>query len=296
MMDSGRVQGSAAPRVLGASALAVLALCGALAAPQAASAASDEGWQRDWRGWQYQLQDGSHAASAWQRVDGQWYRFGEDGYMLTGWQLLDGARYYFEPSGATVTDRWVGDRYVGADGAWDPAKQPAQSGDPDGPADSDNPGGENPDNPDNPGGGDEPAEPPVVPSEDELEYTVSDDSASGSEGATITGYTGTAKSIALPATVGSKPVTGLQCMGDGSLGGLESIDISNCRDTLEIVSIWDQDSAATKFDFSDCPRLRDVTCESGVPFSVDVSGCESLERFCCAAPRFSRWMFPAARI
>ena len=47
--------------------------------------------------WWYAYDNGTWAVSKWQKIDGKWYYFGEDVYM--------------------VKDNWVGDYYLGRDGA-----------------------------------------------------------------------------------------------------------------------------------------------------------------------------------
>ena len=47
--------------------------------------------------WWYAYDNGTWAAAKWQKIDGKWYYFGEDGYM--------------------VKDNWVGEYYLGRDGA-----------------------------------------------------------------------------------------------------------------------------------------------------------------------------------
>ena len=47
------------------------------------------------------------------------------GIMKTGWQLVNGSWYYLNPisngtRGAMAANTWIGDRFVGPDGAWIP--------------------------------------------------------------------------------------------------------------------------------------------------------------------------------
>ncbi|WP_270814548.1 Ig-like domain-containing protein [Hungatella effluvii] len=99
-------------------------------------------WIQDGTGWWLMKEDGSYPASSWERVNGNWYYFKEDGYLATGWiydpeyqswfylnpdgtmavgwQTIDGKQYYFNPvsdgtkgrlcadTNASVTDK-VGD-------------------------------------------------------------------------------------------------------------------------------------------------------------------------------------------
>ncbi len=57
------------------------------------------GWENGPSGWQYQLENGSFAANAWEQINGLWYYFNESGIMLENG---------ITPDGYTV----------GADGAW----------------------------------------------------------------------------------------------------------------------------------------------------------------------------------
>lgn len=55
-------------------------------------------WQRDDRGWRFQLSGGSYATNQWGRLKGVWYYFGADTYMVTGWLNLNGLWYYLNPA------------------------------------------------------------------------------------------------------------------------------------------------------------------------------------------------------
>ena len=106
----------------------------------------DDGWME--AGWAlvggewYYLDDSGAMAEGWRRVGGEWYYLSPaSGEMVVGWLLANGTWYYLEPSGAMAeewvrdgfawyylepgsgamaADRWVGDCYVGPDGAWVP--------------------------------------------------------------------------------------------------------------------------------------------------------------------------------
>ena len=54
-------------------------------------------WERDDKGWWWKNADGSWPQEEWKKIDGKWYYFHQDGYMA----------YY----------TWIGDYYVGDDGA-----------------------------------------------------------------------------------------------------------------------------------------------------------------------------------
>ena len=57
-----------------------------------------------------------------------WFYMNESGEMLTGWQLIDGVWYYLNPisdgtKGAKLTNQWIGEYFVDANGAWVPDKK-----------------------------------------------------------------------------------------------------------------------------------------------------------------------------
>jgi len=75
-------------------------------------------WQKDAVGYKY-LENGRYVQSAWLRTphDGSWYHFDNRGYMETGW-ILDGKWYYLDyANGYMLSNRWIGNYYVGSDGA-----------------------------------------------------------------------------------------------------------------------------------------------------------------------------------
>ena len=74
-------------------------------------------WKQNSTGWWWENADGSYPVSAWKQIGGSWYYFDANGYMTTGWQQINGNWYYMDASGAMMTDTYVGDYYVGADGA-----------------------------------------------------------------------------------------------------------------------------------------------------------------------------------
>lgn len=44
--------------------------------------------------WQYIHKDSGYSINAWEKIDGKWYHFDQDGFMQTGW-LLDGPSWYY---------------------------------------------------------------------------------------------------------------------------------------------------------------------------------------------------------
>ena len=81
------------------------AACVGLAAPVSA------GWKKDGAGWRYETAAGSSLRGVWEKIDGFWYCFDENGYMKTGWEWWEGGWYYLTPdyvnrypAGAMLTD------------------------------------------------------------------------------------------------------------------------------------------------------------------------------------------------
>lgn len=75
-------------------------------------------WKKDSEGYKY-LENGRYVQSSWLRTlsDGSWYHFNNRGYMDTGW-IMDGKWYYLDATnGYLMTNRWIGNYYVGSDGA-----------------------------------------------------------------------------------------------------------------------------------------------------------------------------------
>lgn len=74
------------------------AIAGALTVLMVSSPVFAGQWKLDNAGWWYQEDNGSYPASAWKEIDGAWYYFLDNGYM--------------------AADRYIGEYYVGKDGAW----------------------------------------------------------------------------------------------------------------------------------------------------------------------------------
>jgi len=60
-------------------------------------AANEAQWKRNDKGWWYEEADGSYPTNAWKLIKDKWYYFDGIGYM--------------------VENRWIGNYYLGADGA-----------------------------------------------------------------------------------------------------------------------------------------------------------------------------------
>ena len=52
--------------------------------------------------WWYKHANGSYTTKAWEKIDGVWYYFDDEGWMKTGW-VKDGKWYYLSESGAMMT-------------------------------------------------------------------------------------------------------------------------------------------------------------------------------------------------
>ena len=75
-------------------------------------------WKQDANGWKWQADNGSYPASAWREIDGKWYYFGTDTYMTANQWI---GNYYVGVDGAMLINTTTPDGYrVGADGAWIP--------------------------------------------------------------------------------------------------------------------------------------------------------------------------------
>lgn len=80
------------------------------------------GWQKNDAGYWYVCSDGSYPKEQFEKIDGTWYYFDENGYMLSEkWKKRpDGTWYYFDKSGGMATDwnkingKWY---YFSRDGA-----------------------------------------------------------------------------------------------------------------------------------------------------------------------------------
>lgn len=75
-----------------------------------------EGWVQDSTGWRYQNTDGSYLTNIWKEIGGAWYYFEGNGYMAANKWI---GNYYVGSNGAMLTNTTTPDGYqVGADGAW----------------------------------------------------------------------------------------------------------------------------------------------------------------------------------
>lgn len=75
-----------------------------------------ESWKQDNIGWWYQNADGSYPTNTWKEISGAWYYFEGNGYMAANKWI---GNYYVGSNGAMLTNTTTPDGYqVGTDGAW----------------------------------------------------------------------------------------------------------------------------------------------------------------------------------
>lgn len=75
-------------------------------------------WQTDDKGWWYSLDNGDYYKNYWFLDKGKYYFFNADGYMVTDKWI---GNYYLGSDGAMLTDTVTPDGYkVGSDGKWIP--------------------------------------------------------------------------------------------------------------------------------------------------------------------------------
>lgn len=73
-------------------------------------------WKSDNKGYWYQNNDNSYPVLLWQEIDGKWYYFNAEGYMAASQWV---GNYYVGSDGAMLVNTTTPDGYkVGVDGAW----------------------------------------------------------------------------------------------------------------------------------------------------------------------------------
>lgn len=93
--------------------LSVAAVSAALAVPAFADGAQ---WKRNDRGWWYEEANGAYPTDAWRLINGKWYYFDAIGYMAESRWI---GNYYVGADGAMLAGTWTPDGYyVDASGKW----------------------------------------------------------------------------------------------------------------------------------------------------------------------------------
>lgn len=73
-------------------------------------------WQQNSTGWWYQEDNNNYPVNQWKELNGKWYYFNQDGYMVSNTWI---GNYYLGSEGAMLTNTTTPDGYnVGPDGAW----------------------------------------------------------------------------------------------------------------------------------------------------------------------------------
>lgn len=94
-------------------ALSLAAVSAALAVPALADGAQ---WKRNDRGWWYEEANGAYPTDAWRLINGKWYYFDAIGYMAESRWI---GNYYVGADGAMLAGTWTPDGYyVDASGKW----------------------------------------------------------------------------------------------------------------------------------------------------------------------------------
>ena len=75
------------------------------------------GWAKDSKGWCY-LGSNGYITTGWVFSNGYWYYMDSSGHMVTGWREISSKWYYFDTSGKMATNTYIGNNWVGSDGAW----------------------------------------------------------------------------------------------------------------------------------------------------------------------------------
>ena len=64
-------------------------------------------WEKNSKGWWYELETGTYAKNEFREIGGVTYYFKSNGYMATGWEYVNSAWYYFNSSGKMVQSSWI---------------------------------------------------------------------------------------------------------------------------------------------------------------------------------------------
>ena len=68
-------------------------------------------WKHTSKGWWFQYNEGGYPANKWEKIAGEWYYFGSDGYIKTGVQKINGHYYFLTDNGMKtgwqkVNNKW----------------------------------------------------------------------------------------------------------------------------------------------------------------------------------------------
>lgn len=74
------------------------------------------GWNYISGKWYYMNFDGAMQLG-WNYINDSWYHMDSNGAMETGWTYVDGEWYYMYSSGVMAHNTWIGDYFVGSNGA-----------------------------------------------------------------------------------------------------------------------------------------------------------------------------------
>lgn len=76
------------------------------------------GWIKSDGKWYYLDTNTGRMLTGWIEDKGKWYYLNNCGEMVTGWIKYNGNLYYLNTSGFMVRDIYIGEYYLGPDGAW----------------------------------------------------------------------------------------------------------------------------------------------------------------------------------
>ena len=103
--------------------VSVIVISSVLIFPSFAKGAAE--WKKNDKGWWYEEADGSYPTSAWKYINNKWYYFDNIGYMVENRWI---GNYYLGSDGAMlVSTRTPDGYYVDASGKWIEDKKPAKT-------------------------------------------------------------------------------------------------------------------------------------------------------------------------
>lgn len=82
------------------------------------SGVAKAGWITSGGKYYYLDQSTGKMLTGWIKDQGNWYYLNSSGEMITGWFEYNGNLYYLNTSGVMVRDIYIGEYYLGPDGAW----------------------------------------------------------------------------------------------------------------------------------------------------------------------------------